>query len=390
MAETAPVGDGASLAPAAPAAPEPRRLIPVVCHGHTRPVTHLCFSTMKWGNYHIVSSSKDSIPLVREGKTGDWYVDQMGAIWNARESNDWTRAVSASADFSARVWDASTGELLYNLTHKHVVRAADFCPSSNDIIITASNDGVLRLWILSKIGTPTPEGPERIVTPVQGHWEQGQGEYVFTVGKHQPNRAIKYAVWLGYSDRAPIPDLVNKTGAVVTAQDKTVYWWQLSEIGAEGHDDSKPWKEYSFDSEITCCERFALDPDYAHESDIGGGRQVLGVAAGKKVVFWDEEGSEPPLRVFEKDWRVSSVAIDVKNGKVLMGQAESTWAVMVDWKTGNEEQVLKAHHGPIHSMSFSPDNKIFITGSEDGTVRLWKNCEGDYGLWKGKAAPDSG
>ena len=45
--------------------------------------------------------------------------------------------------------------------------------------------------------------------------------------------------------------------------------------------------------------------------------------------------------------------------------------------------VLKGHHGPVWSIAFSPDGRLYATGSEDGTIKMWKNCEGFYGLWKG-------
>jgi len=43
---------------------------------------------------------------------------------------------------------------------------------------------------------------------------------------------------------------------------------------------------------------------------------------------------------------------------------------------------LKGHHGPVWTIDYSPDGKVIATGSEDGTIKLWKNTKEPYGLWK--------
>lgn len=255
--------------------------------------------------------------------------------------------------------------------------------------MSAGKDGVLWLWSLSDIGIPASDGADDTKKPIEGtcyirdehNQIVGNQDYVQVIGKHRPKKEIKFAVWLGFSKNEPGSNVVGRSGTIVTTQEKSMYWWQFSHAGTRNFDGGRLLKEHAFDSEITCCERYALDQAYSEESDIGGGMQVLGVAAGKKAVFFGGQDSSLVLKEFNLDWRVSSVAVDIKNRKVLLGQADSTWAVLLDWDTGVEEQTIKSHHGPIHSMAYSPDNKVFATGSEDGTVRLWKNCEGDYGLW---------
>lgn len=48
------------------------------------------------------------------------------------------------------------------------------------------------------------------------------------------------------------------------------------------------------------------------------------------------------------------------------------WVYLCDYTTGENLETLRGHHGPVHSVKFAPGGETFASGSEDGTIRLWK------------------
>jgi WD40 repeat protein len=69
----------------------------------------------------------------------------MGFI-SAEFSRDGKRIVTASADKTARVWDAQTGKQLGEpMKHEAAVRSAKFSPDGKRIV-TASEDKTARVW----------------------------------------------------------------------------------------------------------------------------------------------------------------------------------------------------------------------------------------------------
>ena len=67
-------------------------------------------------------------------------------VLSAQFSPDGKRIVTASADKTALVWDAGTGNLLLILDdHKDIVSAAEFSPDGKKIV-TASYDNMVRVW----------------------------------------------------------------------------------------------------------------------------------------------------------------------------------------------------------------------------------------------------
>uniref|UniRef100_A0A803K602 Serine-threonine kinase receptor-associated protein n=1 Tax=Xenopus tropicalis TaxID=8364 RepID=A0A803K602_XENTR len=167
------------------------RQTPLTCSGHTRPVVDLAFSPVTPYGFFLISACKDGKPMLRQGDTGDWigtFLGHKGAVWGATLNRDATKAATAAADFTAKVWDAVTGDELITLAHKHIVKSVDFTEDSNNLL-TGGQDKVLRIYDMNK--------PEAEPWEISGH-----------------TSAIKKALWYN-----------NDNQILSASDDKTVRLW---------------------------------------------------------------------------------------------------------------------------------------------------------------------
>jgi len=118
-------------------------------------------------------------------------------------------------------------------------------------------------------------------------------------------------------------------------------------------------------------------------SHLADGRIVLTVAAGDTVSFFDlspdpSTTMSTPLYKLIKSHKVpihfreeGGASLHPSGTKFVAGGSD-LWVRVFDINSGKELECLKGHHGPVRCVRYAPDGKTYATGSEDGTIRLWK------------------
>jgi serine-threonine kinase receptor-associated protein len=121
---------------------------PIICLGHSKPITYLHYSNITPDGYFLTSACLDGKPMMREGKTGDWigsFIGHKGAVWSARLNHDATLAITASGDFSAKLWNSVTGAEMITLTHNHIVKTGCFSSDSR-VMLTGGKEKKIRIY----------------------------------------------------------------------------------------------------------------------------------------------------------------------------------------------------------------------------------------------------
>jgi serine-threonine kinase receptor-associated protein len=287
-----------------------------------------------------------------------------------------------------KVWDTHSGEVMCTLQHNHIVRAVAFPPNEGHLLATGGMEKKLRIFDLSKVGAisnpnATPSQKKMVGssdTRADGTADRSLigAEEGFEVGAGVHKGTIKSIVW------------TKDPNVLVTAcDDKAIRWWNLRTQSVV--------QEQLVQGDIGSCEFTNVLPQ---QGDIGGGFPVLVIAAGKTVYFYGGQDSRTLIKSINLPYDVASAALHPTQRKFVTGGIKDTWAKVYDYDSEQELgdyssstttywnvqlitlDVHKGHHGPIWSISFSPDGKLYATGSEDGTIKMWKNCKGPFGLWK--------
>jgi len=312
------------------------RKIPLICSGHSRPVPDLAYSPITDDGFFLVSACLDGKAMLRNGITGDWigtFVGHKGAVWSAHVNRNATRVVTGSADYTSKIWDALTGEELHTFTHSRIVKSVNFSHESEQLVVTGGQDKIMRVFDLNK--------PEAAPIEFPAH-----------------TQPIKQVLWLNQNL------LLSTTGT-----EPNFRVWDVRSV-----------------SEVNVISTAKNTPVFSLE--VSGDGNHITAAGGKEVNFWDRNTFSLSAN-FNVNTEVNSASLAPDAQTFVVG-GNDFWARVYTFKStsstepaGKELEVLKGHHGPVHTIRFAPDGQAFASGSEDGTIRLWQSGEvRSYGLWQ--------
>jgi WD40 repeat protein/DNA-binding SARP family transcriptional activator len=248
-----------------------------------------------------------------------------GDVWSVDFSPDGKRLATASADETAKVWDANTGQELLTLRgHAGWVNAIAFSPDGK-ILATASDDATAKLW------------------------DAQTGQELLTLT--ETNRI--YSLAFSHDGR----QLATANG------DGVITLWSLNNSAVYIRAERVFTQTHLGAVSVTFC------PD---------GKRLASGSDDGTVIMWDATTGHKLFTWLADTVSVWNLAFSPDGTRLVVGGASliTLWDVSSDTKPGQATLTLAGHRRGVSGVSFTPDGVHLVTGSQDGTAKVWDASTG--------------
>ena len=230
-------------------------------------------------------------------------------------SQDGTRLASGSGDFTAKVWDAETGENILTLSgHSNYVEAARFHPDGHHVA-TASRDGTVKYW------------------NIDGHANSINS--------------------LAFNPQGTL--------LVTASADRTARVWDVS--------SDTPRQRYLLTGHGDQVYRAAFDST---------GKLLATAGLDKQLILWDVDTGQEIRRIQKHVDQLRDVAFSPGGRRMASGGADGkAWLYELpatDLATADIPAIMVSHSDggeQISALAFHPTREQWATSGYDGKLRLW-------------------
>jgi len=284
-----------------------------------------------------------------------------GIVRAVAVSPDGDRILTASFDYTARLWDFVDQVAVSELDeHAGPVNAVAFVPGGKRAL-TAGDDRIILLWDL---GTGTP------VRRLEGHTHKIVALAVSPDGRRAASAGWDRTVRLWDLERGAETLAIRHTtpvnavaftadGKLVLSggQDGALRLWDAADGTAKG--------EFGrHDMGIT---RLAVSAD---------GRRVLTASIDETLRLWDVRAGEERLELVGHQGPVLAAAI-APDGETAISAGADGFIIHWDLVSGWPIHAFRAHEGRVWSLDFSPDGRFVVSAGADAVARVWHLATGD-------------
>lgn len=349
--------------------------------GHGGAVTSVAF---RFDRKAIATGSADGTAKLWDAETGRVLVTftaHAGPVKGLAFSPDGKRIITASEDKTARVWDAQTGQVVLTINNvSDLARTMAISPDGENVAVgggVAYQPSDVTLWNLQT-------GKQRLI--LKGHQDNVSSLAFCADGKQIVTGSANEARVWDLSDGRQVlsvrhGDVLGSIWSVAFSPDGRLIATGGEDGKAKLWDAGSGQEIHLLKGHTSGVASLAFSPD---------GSRIATGSRDRTLKIWDVERGEEVLALKGHTDRVLCVAFSADGKQIISGNKDQTAKV---WDAQLGQKIIGVKHGQagaVWSVTFSPDSKHIVTGSDvwnDNAVKIWEVETGrEVAVFKGHEA----